>query len=191
MVYSHPNPKSYNHAVRDVVESTAKELGHEIVTRDLYDIGFNPVLSADDFVAMQKGNYQPDVEAEHKHITWCDIMIFVFPIWWTGLPAEMKGYIDRVLSFGFAYKIDEKHNVIAMLKGKKAIVFNTTGSPNDFYEKIGMHKSLRQTIDDGILQFCGIKVLNHTFLGNVVMTTDERRKKMLEDVKKVLKENLK
>lgn len=98
IIYSHPNPKSFNAAIKQTVEEFLKEKGIEYSIRDLYIIGFNPVLSADDFIALQQGNSLEDVKKEQEFIKNADILILIFPMWWYSFPAILKGYIDGVFS---------------------------------------------------------------------------------------------
>lgn len=184
IVYSHPNPKSFNHAIKETVREELEKKGHEVRVRDLYGIGFDPVLKGRDFEALSKGEVLGDVRAEQDHLRWAQTAIFIFPVWWTGLPAMMKGYIDRVFSHGFAYAI-ENGGIKKLLIGKKAMIINTTGSPREMYEASGMYKSLIQTSDDGIFGFCGVEMVGHKFFPGVPFVSDADRKAMLEEVKEI------
>ncbi|HOJ34010.1 MAG TPA: NAD(P)H-dependent oxidoreductase [Candidatus Hydrogenedentes bacterium] len=187
IVYCHPNPKSFCSAIKQRVSETYSSLGDLVVVRDLYAIGFDPVLKPADFEALQQGHVLEDVKMEQDHIRWCDVMTFIYPIWWTGLPAMVKGYIDRVLSYGFAYAIDENHNISQLLRGKKAIILNTMGTPKEFYDQSGMTKSLQMTTDTGIFEFCGVQVLAHTFFGAVPHVGNDVRLAMLEDAARLVR----
>jgi NAD(P)H dehydrogenase (quinone) len=103
IIYSHPNSKSFCHAILDNVEEVLAAKKHDIVVRDLYALGFDPVLKAGDLADFQSGKIPADIKAEQNYIAWSDIMTIIHPVWWTGLPAMMKGYIDRVFSYGFQY----------------------------------------------------------------------------------------
>jgi putative NADPH-quinone reductase len=72
------------------------------------------------------------------------IIIIAFPIWWTGLPAMIKGYVDRVFSYGFAYTFNEQGGIDKLLTGKKGLLINTFGTAQHFYESIGMIGSLKK-----------------------------------------------
>jgi NAD(P)H dehydrogenase (quinone) len=184
IIYSHPNPKSFNYAIKETFAKTLSDSGNEVRVRDLYEINFDPVLKGTDFVLIQKGSVADDVKVEQDNMKWADVITFVYPIWWTGLPARLKGYIDRILTFGFAYKIDAK-GVTGLLPDKKVYIFNTTGTPEEHYKKIGMLKSINQTSDAGIFEFCGMKVIGHKYFCGVPSSSDETRKTWLEDVKKI------
>jgi NAD(P)H dehydrogenase (quinone) len=182
VIYSHPNPKSFCHAILDTVSETLKKGNHDFIIRDLYGLGFDPVLKASDFIARQTGETPADIKTEQDYITWSDIMTVIYPIWWAGLPAMIKGYIDRVVSYGFAYSRDTDGNVVKMLTGKKAVIFNTQGAPEDRYEKSGMFDAIKKTSDVAIFEFCGMKVLEHRFFGAVPLVNDATRKSYLERV---------
>ncbi|MCG6553729.1 MAG: NAD(P)H-dependent oxidoreductase [Candidatus Magnetominusculus sp. LBB02] len=186
IVYSHPNPKSFNHAIMEALEGQLRALGQDVKVRDLYAIGFDPILKPSDFEFIHKGGAAPDVKAEQEHIAWADVITLIHPVWWTGLPAIFKGYIDRVFSLGFAYMIDEA-GITGLLKGKKVLIINTTGSPEDMYNKSGMFNSILQTSDDGIYRFCGLEVLKHIFFTSIPYITDTARAEMLNEVKAIAK----
>ncbi|KPE49355.1 NAD(P)H-dependent oxidoreductase [Chryseobacterium indologenes] len=162
IIYAHPNEQSLNsHLLRTVTESLELQ-NHEIRVRDLYHIGFDPVLSIADMQGQRAGTVSEDVQKEQEHISWAEQITFIYPIWWTGLPAIMKGYIDRVFSYGFAYRYDSGVQK-GLLKGKKAIVINTHGKSNEEYERMGMDKALSLTSDSGIFMYSGLEVIRHFF----------------------------
>jgi len=189
ILYSHPNEKSFNHAIKETVQKQLLELGHKVEVRDLYKMKFNPIVSVEDFKKLASGTVADDVKKEQDFVAKSDILLFVFPIWWAGFPAEIKGYIDRVFTNGFAYKYNKQGGVDQLLKDKKAILFNTTGTPSDIYEQSGIAPSIRKIISDGVLGFFGTKVIEHKFFGNVVGTTDENRHEMLKEVQETIKKH--
>jgi NAD(P)H dehydrogenase (quinone) len=104
IVYCHPRPDSFTAAVRDVVAKKLTEAGAEIRLADLYARGFDPVLSAGEFDTYpDTANNRATVVEDVADIEWCDTLIFVYPTWWYGLPAMLKGWLDRVLVPGSAF----------------------------------------------------------------------------------------
>ncbi len=95
----------------------------------------------------------------------------------------IKGYIDRVFSHGFAYRIGA-NGVEKLLTGKKVVVFNTQGTPADIYERSGMFGAMRMTSDTGIYEFCGMTVLAHRFFDAVPYVDETARKGFLDAVRK-------
>lgn len=98
IIYAHPNEKSLNHQLFKTVAGTIGENGnHELIIRDLNAMQFNPVLSLKDFQDQRAGILADDIRKEQEYISRAECITFIYPVWWTGMPAVMKGYIDRVL----------------------------------------------------------------------------------------------
>jgi NAD(P)H dehydrogenase (quinone) len=179
IVYAHPNPDSFNHAIKEAVGAELKGLGQRFEERDLYAIDFNPAMSRDELL----GNPPPeDVRREQEHIRGADMLIFIFPIWWAAMPAMMKGYFDRVFTQGFAYAM-EGNTFQGLLKDKKAVLINTMGASRDEYLNSGMFKSMHKAVDEGILGFCGIEVIEHKHLCSVLDASETQRLHMLQEVR--------
>lgn len=185
IVYAHPNPASFNHAILETARETLAAKGDEVVVRDLYVLNFDPVLKGSDFEKLMAGKTPADIKAEQDYIRWADTLVFIYPIWWVGMPAMIKGYIDRVFTQGFAFSIGA-NGIEKLLAGKRAVIFNTHGQPREYYEACGMFDSLKKTSDFGIFEFCGISVTQHSFFGAVPYVDDAARKGYLAEVKKVL-----
>lgn len=189
VVFAHPNPKSFGKGIVDTVVKASEEKGASVKVRDLYSIGFDPILKPSDFEAFQSGKIPEDIAAEQENIRWANVITFVYPVWWASMPAMLKGYVDRVFSYGFAYEyVNGTPN--GLLKGKKGLMFCTTGSPNEIYASNGMHNSMKQTTDQGIFNFSGMEEVKHTFFGEVPRVSDEVRGNYLKEVEKIIKENL-
>ncbi len=181
VIYAHPNPGSFNHALLETVTDTLTKEGRTAVVRDLYALGFDPLLGAADFDAIGRGEMLPDAKREQEYISAAHVLIFIYPLWWAGMPAMLKGYIDRVFTDGFAYRIDGEE-ISGLLGDKKVLLITTTGAPRDMYEASGMFRSLAQTIDDGIFRFCGMDVIDHRYLTAVPYVTGRERAAMLAEV---------
>ncbi|WP_306350338.1 NAD(P)H-dependent oxidoreductase [Flavobacterium sp. '19STA2R22 D10 B1'] len=162
IIYAHPNTESINHFIKETVLSTLKVQGHVVVVRDLYQLGFNPVLSLEDIKGQYRGEVGHDVAKEQEYIRWANSITFIYPIWWTGLPAIMKGYIDRVMTYGFAYRYDQGIQK-GLLTGKQAFILNTQGKSHEEYKSIGMDTALQLTSDRGIFTYCGFDIKKHLF----------------------------
>lgn len=188
VIVAHPYSKSFGKGIADTIEKEVLSNGSEVRVRDLYEIGFDPILKGSDLLNLQTGNYADDIKTEQEHIKWADIITFVYPVWWAGLPALLKGYVDRVFANGFAFTYGET-GPIGLLKGRKAILISTTGFPSEVYDQIGMHKSMEQTSDEAIFKFCGVEVIKHVFFGAIPFSTEENRAQYLEEVKEIIKAN--
>jgi NAD(P)H dehydrogenase (quinone) len=189
IVYAHPNLKSFNHAILETISEELRKKKREFTVRDLYKIGFDPVLSARDLSAIENGVIPKDIKREQNYITKADTLIFIFPIWWSAMPAMLKGYIDRVFSLKFAYDITETE-VVGLLKGKKVFLVSTTGASKEDYEKMGAFKMMNMAMDMAIFQFSGMKVIGHKYFSSVPYVSQQDRKKMLKELKLLVKEKL-
>ena len=178
IVYAHPEPKSFNGAMRDLAVEVMTEAGHSVEVSDLYATGFNAVTGPADFTgersdpnrlsiareqthAMETGTIAEDVAAEQAKLARADLVIFQFPVWWFGMPAIMKGWADRVFARGFAYLPGKKYDT-GMFKGKLALVSTTTGTSADTYAPDGIDGDILSVlwpIHNGLLRYTGFDVL--------------------------------
>ena len=127
VLYCHPDSKSFCHAILENVVETLRGKGHEVRVKDLYAEGFDPILKGSDFAAFQAGKTPPDIKAEQDHIVWAETITVIHPVWWTSLPAMLKGYIDRVFALGFAYAFGPD-GPKGLLGGRKVVIFSTQGA---------------------------------------------------------------
>nr|WP_315200616.1 NAD(P)H-dependent oxidoreductase [uncultured Flavobacterium sp.] len=127
IIYAHPNSQSLNSHLKQTLSEYLSNSGQEVVIRDLYELHFNPVLSLEDMQGQRMGKVAEDVKQEQEFISWADHITFIYAIWWTGMPAIMKGFIDRVFSYGFAYRYDQGVQK-GLLTGKQTTVINTHGN---------------------------------------------------------------
>ena len=188
IIYAHPNPASLNHFFKQTVVESLENQEQEIVIRNLNEINFNPVLSLDDMSGQRMGQVAADVKKEQDFINWADRIIFVYPIWWTGMPAIMKGYIDRVFSYGFAYRYDQGIQK-GLLAGKKAIIINSHGKSNAEYAESGLGKALALTSDTGVFNYCGFEIQQHFYFDKADSATSENISEWENQITAFLKEN--
>lgn len=165
----------------DRLESRLQEQGNTVEIRDLYEMNFNPVLTTDDFEALKSGNLPQDISTEQKHIEEADFIWVVFPIWWSSMPAILKGYIDRVLLSGFAYRM-EGDEPIGLLKGKKVVILNSMGMSTEDYKNSGMFDALKLTIDKGVFEFSGMRVVAHKYFTSIMSANDTLRERYYKEL---------
>ncbi|MBO8168078.1 MAG: NAD(P)H-dependent oxidoreductase [Thermoanaerobacteraceae bacterium] len=184
-IFAHPNPKSFNRAVLDTVTGELRKKNAEVRVKDLYAMNFNPILSGSDFEQLLAGKVPEDIAAEQADVTWADVLIFIYPIWWIGQPAILKGWLDRVFCHGFAYKTTDE-GVVGLLKGKKALLITTSGSDEAAWKQIGVMEAIKTVMVTGTLNFSGITDVTYKNLYGVPYVSDAQRKGMLEEVKKII-----
>lgn len=105
VVYCHPNPESFIAAARTVVVETLRRGGHDVRLEDLYADGFQPVLSADERLTHREPGVAPELQRYADDLRWCEAIVFVYPTWWSGMPAMLKGWVDRVWARGIAWDL--------------------------------------------------------------------------------------
>lgn len=187
VIYAHPNPASLNHFFKQTIVESLKKSGQEIIVRDLNEINFNPVLSLDDMHGQRMGQVSEDVKTEQDFISWADQIIFVYPIWWTGMPAIIKGYIDRVFSYGFAYRYDQGVQK-GLLTGKKTVIVNSHGKSNAEYQAMGMDKALALTSDTGIFTYSGLEIIKHFYFDKADRASAENISEWENQIKMLFEE---
>ena len=180
MVYGHYNDKSFNAAIKNTFIKTANEKGHNVDCVDLYKEKFDPV-----FV----GEKPDDIVLNHrKRIEQADVIALVAPIWNFRMPAILEGWIDKVLAppwaFSFKKIFGNYGYPIGNLKGKKAIVFCTYGSPQFAIRTFFLNMPTKR-LRRGVFNICGITDVVYKRFFAVPFVKDEQRKKFLEEVKDV------
>jgi len=190
VVYAHPNPQSFNHAVLEAFTKGLKERGHTFEVVDLYAIKFDPCIKLAQvlcWVGNHRGQRHKDVLEQQEKVAGADALAFIYPVRGWGFPPILKGWVLRVLSYGFAYKRSEK-GFEGLLKHKKALLINTTDASEKFCRASGVEDAMKKIIVDLTLKPCGIQNIEHVFLYGMRRTDDETRKKYLETAYRLGKE---
>lgn len=181
IISAHPNPQSFNRALVEEVIKATRQAGGEAVVRDLYTLDFNPVLSWRELNASMEGIVPAEIKFEQKLITEADLITFIYPLWWMGFPAILKGYLDRVLSYGFAYQ-NENNISVGLLGHKKIQQFISMGNSIEKYQQLGFDKALKSCLVDGLFNFCGITDIQHDIFGNIHLLDETDRQTILISV---------
>jgi NAD(P)H dehydrogenase (quinone) len=177
IVYAHPEPTSFSAAMKDAAIRVLRNTGHDVVVSDLYAEGFNPVAGRHDFAgvadgtrfhyqaeqnhAAQSNSFAADLAREHQRLLAADLIVFVFPIWWSGLPAILKGWFDRVFAYGVAYA-DGKRFDQGFFKGRRGLMGLVTGGTAERYSADGVYGEMDivlHSVKRGILEYIGLDVL--------------------------------
>ena len=179
LVYGHYNEKSFNASIKNTFIESAKEKGHQVDLVDLYKEKFNPVYA---------GEKPDEVVLNHqKRIEKSDVIVLIAPIWNFRMPAILEGWIDKVLAPPWAFKFKKLFGnygyPIGNLKGKKAIVFCTYGSPQFAIRTFFLNMPTKR-LRRGVFNICGIKDVIYKRYFSVPFVSDDKRNKFLNDVKK-------
>lgn len=185
LVHAHPEPHSLNGTLRDFAVERLRRNGHAVQVSDLYAMGWKATLDAADSLdppvgahfhpsldsqhAFLHGRQSPDIAAEQDKLRWADAVILQFPLWWFSMPAILKGWVERVYAYGFAYGVGEHSDTHwgdrygeGMLAGKRAMLLVTAGGWSSHYAARGINgpiDDLLFPIQHGILYYPGFDVL--------------------------------
>ncbi|MDH6250368.1 NAD(P)H dehydrogenase (quinone) [Chryseobacterium sp. H1D6B] len=172
IINGHPNRDSFNFGLAEAYKKGAVQSGAEIQEITIADLEFNPNLQ---FGYQKRMELEPDLIEAWKKIKWADHLVWIHPVWWGGLPAVTKGFIDRLFLPGFAFKYRE--NSVwwdKLLKGKTAHIITTLDQPGWYYRLIYGRPSVNQ-LRKSTLEFCGVKPVKVTYVG-IVKTSDEKQR---------------
>ncbi len=196
VVYAHPNPRSFNAAMRDTAVDALTEAGHTVKVSDLYAMHFKATLDRHDFRerwdlssfnpvceqyhATATGTFSDDIKSEIERVQWADLMIFQFPLWGLSFPAILKGWFDRVFACGVAVRFATGD---PLLSGKRATLAFTTGRSAADYSAngpIGDINELLAYVTRGIFDAAGLDVMPSFIAFGVHSISFEARCELLQ-----------
>jgi putative NADPH-quinone reductase len=179
IINGHPNKDAFNFGIATAYKKGAENSGAEVKEIIIADLTFNPNLQ---FGYQKRTELEPDLLDAWEKIKWADHLVWVHPVWWGGLPAITKGFIDRLFLPGFAFQYRE-NSVLwdKLLKGKTAHIITTIDQPSWYYWLVYGRPSVNQ-LKKSTLEFCGVKPVKVTYFANVKTATNELRKKWLDKV---------
>lgn len=186
IINGHPNKHSFNFAVAKAYKEGAIDANASIEEIVIADLQFDPNLQ---FGYQKRMELEPDLQASWKKIQWAEHLVWVHPVWWGGLPALTKGFIDRLFLPGLAFR--SKENSVwwdKLLKGKTAHIITTLDQPGWYYWLIYGRPSVNQ-LKRATLQFCGITPVKVTYLGIIKNSKEKEQRKWLEAVRQLGRNN--
>ncbi|MEX0338873.1 MAG: NAD(P)H-dependent oxidoreductase [Arenibacterium sp.] len=154
VVLDHPNPNSFSHALAAAFMEGALATGHSAELGDLHAEGFNPLWSMADIEAEEGSEALADVLAEQARIERSDAIALVFPLFWWGMPSMMKGWVDRVWRWGWAYDQLEDPE-LSMQKPRTGILLVAAGARSDEMEREGYTTALETAWTKGTFGYFG------------------------------------
>ena len=166
VIVAHPNRESYTQAMASAYREAGLVRGHEVVFRDLYAMGFDPRLKESEIPWAKHYALADDVIAERAVLQNADAFAFFYPIWLNSPPAILKGYLERVFGFGFAYAREGAGNV-PLLKGRKFLSFTSSGAPTEWVIQSGAWNAMRTLFDSHFASVCGMEIADHIHFGSV------------------------
>jgi len=165
VVYAHPLADSYQASLHRRLVQTLKARGDEVVDFDLYGMKFNPAMDAEERRShFEVSRIPKDLQVYIDALRWAEACVFCFPTWWSGMPAMLKGYFDRVWRPGVAYELPPDGSLIkpALLNIRRMGVVTTCGSPW-WYTEVYMQNPGKKVLLRGLKTMCGRNV-KHLYL---------------------------
>lgn len=182
IINGHPDKESYNYALAASYKKGAMTSGAEVKEINIGELSFNPNL---EFGYRKRTTLEPDLIAAQESIKWADHIVWIYPVWWGGVPAIMKGFLDRVLLPGFAFK--KREGSVwwdKFLTGKTSRIICTMDQPTWYYRWVNgqpSHTAMKKLC----LNFVGIKKVRITAIGPLRLSKDSFRDKWLKKVEKL------
>lgn len=164
IVAAHPEAQSLTHSVAARIGIGLKDAGHSFEIADLSAEGFDPRFTRGDLAVHRRQAERPaDVAAEQARIERADTLVLVFPVYWWSMPAQLKGWIDRVFSNGWAFDFKDG-SVTKKLQHLTVHLVGLAGDDAASFDRHGYRDSFRTQIDYGIFAYCGARVLTSEIL---------------------------
>ena len=182
IINGHPDKESYNFALAEAYKIGAENSGAEVREIVITGLTFNPNLQ---YGYRKRTELEPDLIASQETLKWADHIVWVYPVWWGSVPAIMKGFLDRVLLPGFAFK--KREGSIwwdKFFTGKTARLICTMDQPTWYYRFVyngPSHNAMKKLT----MNFIGVKSVKITPIGPIRLSTDEFRTKWLLKVEKI------
>ena len=184
VVYCHPDPESFTAVVRARAIGALEAAGHRVRTSDLYADGFEPELSRQEVLEyLAPGIDDPLVKEYCANLRWCNALVFIYPTWWSGQPAMLTGWFDRVLIRGVAWEVPEgSTRVTARLTNIRRLVTITTHGSSRWVN-LAEGETGRRVIGRAVRMLCH-RFAHATWVAmyNIDRSTDAERNAFLDRV---------
>lgn len=182
IIAAHPLPDSFGTSLARVYAETAARTGQQTRLLQLSQIEFDPIMHVG---YKQAQALEPALLQAQADISWADELVFVFPVWWGGMPALLKGFLDRVLLPGFAFRYEpDGKGLTPLLDGRTARLIITMDTPRWIDRWLYGSPVIKQ-LRYPILRFCGIKLREVLYFSPVIKSTAPQRLRWIEDVKRL------
>ena len=186
IINGHPDDKSFNYALSDAYRRGAAKTGAVVKRLNIRELQFDPNLQ---FGYRQRTELEPDLLQAQELIRWADHLVWIYPVWWGSVPAIMKGFLDRVLLPGFAFK--KREGSVwwdKYLTGKTARLICTLDQPGWYYRWVNGRPSYH-AMKKLTLQFVGVRKVKITTIAPLRLSKEAFRKKWLRTVERLGERN--
>jgi NAD(P)H dehydrogenase (quinone) len=184
IVFAHPRRSSFTGELAESFCRGLAEAGHSFEWADLYEEGFDPLLDEDQFgleTAMDPVSARPgQVQAEQARLDRAEGLVFVYPFWWSDVPAILKGWFDRVWSYGYAYAYEDDRSRRTRLGIRKALALCPAGHTDEKLDALGLREAHHRVMVEDRLLGVGIPEASLQLLGGLSGNAPEVRRALLE-----------
>ncbi len=184
IVYAHPSEKSFTHEILETFIKGLNEAFHTYEISDLYKMDFRSDMDLHEYERESGRNklrsVPDDVKEEQDKIDRADVLVFIYPVWWSDCPAKLKGWFDRIYTLGYAYSFENGERTGSKIKVKKTLILCPAGHPVEHLEKIGIAESMRTIMIKDRLFNVGIKKAKMVILGGMTLNNPKVRKENLQ-----------
>jgi len=180
VLLGHPDKESFNGKIFEAYKSALIKKGYEVRFQKIGEMKFDPVL----WKGYRKvQSLEPDLKKAQENIVWCNKWTIIYPIWWGSMPAILKGFFDRTLYSGFAYKYHTNDPFWdKLLEGRSADLITTSDAPKWWiwwkYRNSDLNSVKRAT-----LEFCGFKPVRVMRIDKIRYKNDSEREEILQKVR--------
>lgn len=204
IVLAHPEPRSLNASLKNAAVEILQRHGHEVAVTDLYQQQWKAEANRQDFPALPaderliyntiskkaflENQQSPDITAEQEKIKWADVILLQFPLWWFGMPAILKGWIDRTFTNGFGYGTGGRYGN-GTLKDKKVMLMITAGAAAAPLGPQGIHGDIIDLlfpVHHGVFWYAGAASLPPFVVYSANHVSDERYTAIVQDLEQRL-----
>ncbi|MBJ3814707.1 NAD(P)H-dependent oxidoreductase [Shimwellia pseudoproteus] len=188
IVTAHPVANSLSHSLTARIAARLRYQGAQVDIADLHADAFSPAMRRAD-LEVYHGDTQAlpaDILREQQRVERADMLVFVFPVYWWSVPGLLKGWFDRVLTLGWAYKTAEDGRIIGNLPDIPVRLVATAGSDLTGFDKHGYTTALHTQVVEGVFGFCGLKDVTLNILYQADSATPEQVEDFLKDLDNVI-----
>ncbi|WP_299157729.1 NAD(P)H-dependent oxidoreductase [uncultured Tenacibaculum sp.] len=179
IINGHPDKQSFNYALSEAYIKGANKVNVTLTQINITDLDFNPNLA---FGYRKRTELESDLIDAIDKIKKADHIVWIFPIWWYGYPALMKGFIDRIFLPEITFQpIEGKPLPEKLLKGKSARLIITADTPK-WYDFLIMKRPAINQFKKGTLQFCGVNPVKVTYIAPIKNSSLNFREKWLKKI---------
>lgn len=180
IIYAHPNEESFCSAIKEKLIDGLSIYKNNIRVHNLYKEEFNPLLTKEELIGYPNSlNENVEYKKYQQDIIWANIICIIHPVWWYGSPAIMKGYIEKVITEGFAFIFKDDQSIPKLID-KKLILVQTFDADEQMEKELNEDITFKAMFN--IWNYCGVKEYKRVSMHRVSFVSNEQRIKWLDEI---------